>query len=67
MDSILEKELDDFLDMVKRQLKNYSMMLVKEQYQNLYQEHQKLIARVGQLEQNIEKLKRGKPQVKELK
>jgi hypothetical protein len=46
---ILEKELDDFLEMVKRQLKNYTMMLVKEQYHNLYQEYQQLLVKNEQL------------------
>lgn len=58
--SVLEKQLDDFLEMVKKQLKTYANQLVKEQYHDLYKEHQKMIAKMAQIESDIKKLKEEK-------
>ena len=56
--SVLEKELDDFLDMVKRNLSNYAVSLVKEKHYELYQEHQKLLVRMSRLEKELEEIKK---------
>jgi len=50
----VEKELDDFLDMVKRQLKNYVMMMLERKHHELYAEHQKLLTENKRLREKLE-------------
>ena len=57
MDSVIDKELNDYLDIVRKNLKTYALLIVKEQYQDLYKEHQKLMMKMMDLKDEIKKLK----------
>ena len=54
-ESFIEKELDDFLDMVKKQLKNYTMMMVEKKHHELYAEVQKLRTQNERMRKELQK------------
>ena len=56
--SHVQDELDDYLASIKLVLTNFVYKLVKEEYQELYQEHQKMLVKMTRLEKDIKELQK---------
>jgi hypothetical protein len=54
---VAEKQLDDLVDEFKAKVKALIPQLVKEQHAELWAEHQKIVFRLNDLEQEVAKLK----------
>jgi hypothetical protein len=55
--STVDKELDDYLESIKRTLKSYVEQAVKERYNKLYSDYQELSVKMTRIEQDLKEMK----------